>query len=334
MFIKLPFLRSLKVCLCVLAYVFAHTAFAQDACPAVNCDCASLPNETWQNVCSSHEAAIKKACVANKNIPKDYCGVHGLAATPLPLLTELSDVEVVSRSEISSLNQKVAAMYWSLHADLDLAGEAIKEGKYGRGQEVLKLMDDNIDNLFRVQRQVSTSFIAYEEEGDAENAWEDYSEDSLKMAKDIDRFGVKMLKEHESAEGKAKKAYRILGVKALRMSGKAYEHAAYAYVQDRQHDDAAKIWKRASEVSKLILESKIASGAEQAHIDYYRFQTAARLHRASLHQLLDGEEKDAKKQLEASKEFMDDPSHVEGLLVEPEPEEGEEKESRGFKLFR
>ncbi|MDO6425118.1 hypothetical protein, partial [Saccharophagus degradans] len=78
------------------------------------------------------------------------------------------------------------AMYWSLHADLDLEGDAIKANKYGRGQELLKLMDDNIENLFRVQRQVTTSFIAYEEEGDAVNAWEDYSEDSLKMARDID----------------------------------------------------------------------------------------------------------------------------------------------------
>lgn len=330
---KSKVLRRVSGTVSLIAAGYASLAAAQDNCPAVNCDCASLPNEAWQNVCSSHETAIKAACVENKNVPKDYCGVHGLAATPLPLLTEFTDVEVVSRSEISSLNNKVAAMYWSLHADLDLAGEAIKAGKYGRGQEVLKLMDDNIDNLFRVQRQVTTSFIAYEEEGDAEKAWADYSEDSLNMAQNIEKFGKKMLSQHESAEGKAKKAYRILGVKALRMAGKAYEHTAHAYVQDRQHDEAAKAWKKASAISKVILESKIASKADQAHIDYYRFQTASRLHRASLHRLLDGEEKDAKKDIEASQEFMANPSQVDELFAEPEPEPEEKKESRGFKLF-
>lgn len=310
-------------------------AYAQDNCPAVNCDCASLPSEVWQQSCARHETAIKKACADNKGVATDFCAIHGLNATPLPLLTDLTGVEVVSEAEISSLNNKVAAMYWSLHADLDLAGEAIKAKKYGRGQEVLKLMDDNIENLFRVQRQVTTSFIAYEEEGDAENAWEDYSEDSLKMARDIDKFGTKLLKQYDEAqEDKPKRAYGILAVKALRMAGKAYEHAAYAYVQDRQHDDAAKIWKRASEISKIILDHKIATNAEQAHIDYYRYQTATRLHRASLHQWLDGEEKDAKKELEESKAFMDDPTLVDDMLVEePEPEEPEEK-SRGFKLFK
>lgn len=303
---------------CVL---FLPASYAASSCPAINCDCPSLPNESWQLVCSVHEGKIKDACVKNGNQPTDFCAIHGPSARPLPLVLELGDVTLLPEDEIKQVHKQAATMYWSIHTDMETAATLAKEGKYGESIGTLKIVDRNLDTLFTMQRQVTISHEVNEDTGRAISAWKDYSGDTLKEAENMFKIGKMMWDQKDEGDVKHKKAYPILSTKVLRMASKAYEMAAYAYSGAKKDDDAAKVWRDASDVSKVIMDHKIAEKAQSAHIDYYRKQAAMRLHRASYHWMMDNEEEDAKVSLQASVEYMENKNALSDLLKEPGEEE-------------
>lgn len=292
---------------------------AQNQCPKISCDCMKLPVEPWQSICANYEKKIKQACAKNGGEPTTYCALHGPDATPLPLAISVPAVEVIPVEDIAETNRRIASMYWSVRTDVDLALEQVEKGQHVRAQQIIKVVEANIQNLFENQHQVVVSWVSYEEEKNAIKAWRDYSSDTENMAEYIEKRAADLWKRFEQAEDKTvKKVNRVLSHKLLRLAGEVYEQAAYAYDGGVQYEESAKVWSKAAGLTKLLIEQKQSLGASQQGIEYFRYQAAARLHRASYEWLMEEQMRDAKNSLQESQPYMKEPRSVDPLLAEEE----------------
>lgn len=322
LFSKIKFFVSL------LLIGFGLPAVAQDSCPAVDCDCGSLPTKQLKSVCFVTEIQLKKACDENEGKPTSYCTISGLKGSPLPLSIELQEITYAQKDQISGLNKQVAALYWSLRTDNDSADEAITSSKFGQAQEILRTMDSNIDNLFNIQRRVTESWVMMDQTRRAKKAWKDYLKDSKDAAEKMNKSGLALLDGRASEEPDVQRAYVILGQEFLSMSGRMYEQIGYGYSQIDKLSDAAKSLKIASEISKTIYELKATEKAKPAHVEFYRNQTAARLHRASVYWITAKKEKEAQAELQASTKFFDSNAQFNELLKKEEEKAAQEEKEK------
>ncbi len=324
---------------CVLAILFMPIAAFAEQCPAINCDCTSLSNASWANACTEHEKRIKKACVANANVPKDYCALHGPSAKPLALALSLAPlaknagVAKDGVTDVAKVDEKIAAVYWAIYADTDEAKEAFDEGRFARTMQIFKLVDTNIAQLFNLQRQAA---VLLQNDGNAEalpKAWRKYGEDSNDYAKKIRKFGVEIAdKIDDATSAKEKKIYSVLSQMALRMAGEGYEHAAYALGMAGAHKASAKSWQAAAGISERLIAINQAAGVKESGVKFTKLQVAARLHRASYHWLLDEDRGDAIKQLEKAQAFVDQAT-VENIAAVIAAEKVIEKEESFLSRF-
>ncbi len=296
-------------------------AEVSEVCPAISCDCTSLPKAEWQATCADHEKQIKKRCAANKNKPMDYCSIHGPMGTPLPLAMRFTNVAVLPEKDVTAAHKSLDGMYASVHADLATMKKKASSLSFKEALQLAKTLDETINRIFETERQVAMSWLVYEQQKDAVGAWRSYAGDSLDMAEQFTEFADEMWQAYgsENHDG-AKKAYKILAFKVWRLAGKAHEMSAYSYAGANKSKKAAKAWSLAADISKVVLAAKQSSKAKLSHINFYRFQAASRLHRASYHFSVTGDSEEALKMLSAA----NDVSPGDELLALIELEENQE----------
>lgn len=297
----------------------------QEICPQINCDCGSLPIEGWQVVCRTHESKIKASCAANNNTPTAYCSLHGPSASPLPMAIHFSEVMVLPQEAIENLHKNAATMYWSVHSDLSSLKAKTSSAHFREALDLLKIMDRNLDTMFEQQRQVTISWLVYENEDEAAGAWKKYADDSRDMAEDLFAYGQELWQKYQSNTVEAtRNAYKVMGFRTLRLSGKAFEMAAYAYAGSDQNKAAARAWSRGSEVSKAIMEGKRESEANSSHVSFYQHQAAARLQRASYHWALEEDSSNATEALMSAQAITPGDDALKAVIEQEESAEAQE----------
>ncbi len=299
-----------------LALTLSLSVSAQDQCRKISCDCESLPSETWQKACSNQEARIVANCFKSKAQTYGYCSLHGPKANAVPLELTLANVTPVSKEEAVKLNNKVAVLYWSLYKGFDQFSKSIEENKADEASDQLKTFAHNLDNLFETQQLVSASLDKAGEKAHAQSTWRDYSSDTLTIATDIFIKAESVLNNYDALSNEnEREKMRLLGLDLMNLSGKMYEQVGFAYAKGQRHKHAAQAWKNASKASALAMAHSSDSEAEKSH-DFYRLQSAARLHRASFHWTLGLGRGSAKEVLAESQKFMDDNSELSSVVDE------------------
>jgi len=303
--------------------VLAMAAYGQktEICPQIDCDCGTLPSEQWQTACSSHERQIKQRCAGNNNVPLDFCSVHGPAATPLPLALKFTEVSVLPEAELDREHKSAANFYSSVYQDLTTMKTKVSALRFKEALSLAKNIDHNIESLFALQRRVTMSWLVYEKSSDAVSAWRNYADDSEEMAQELYDYGQELWGKYSEANNDAaKKAYKVLTFKILRNAGKGYEMAAYGYSGGERSKKAAEVWMEAANVSKTVLAAKKESNADSSHINFYQYQVASRLHRASYHYAIDSENSEALKVLTLAQEVVPQNNLAALIKVEEEKE--------------
>ncbi|WP_086931286.1 hypothetical protein [Agarilytica rhodophyticola] len=282
---------SLTVVVALTLTTYAPSAKSQSSeqCPAINCDCNSLPNVQWALVCNAHEDFIKNACVENGNTPKDYCLVHGLDGRPLPLTIKFSEFEVDDSINVKELDERIDRLVLNIQAGINEAREDVAEKKYKRTLQILKLQDSNIDNIFQLQQQIDAYYIAINKAKKMRRSWKKYSESAELYAAGFRDLGMDLSANIEQSQTDKERAiFSLLSRKALRIAGKGFEHSGHAYAKFNQHSKAAEAWKISSDVATSLIEINKLNTNEYKNIEFIEFQAASRLHRSSLHWLIDG----------------------------------------------
>lgn len=290
---------------CFIAVLsLSSNVFSADQCSSIDCDCKALPLESWQAVCVNHQTNLKRNCAESiRGARTAYCSVHGPAANRLPFDTHLSRVDVLSEKEIKPMNSQIAAMYWSVHADLNFVKSRVKKQKFDEATEMLRIIDSNVDSLFKVQRQVGNSWAAHKQKEKSTSAWSHYSEDTLDAANDYYSYADALWNTREkTGDELAQKELKLLTYRVLRVAGKLFEQAGYAFSRADAHLDAAQAWKRSANTSMDLIKYKADASAITEDVSYYELQAAARLHRASYHAVTG---KGAKQAIDSLNESME-----------------------------
>ncbi|WP_185236244.1 hypothetical protein [Teredinibacter franksiae] len=293
--------------------VLSH-AQSSSVCPAVNCDCGSLQNQAWQELCITHETKIKKKCAANSNTPIDFCSVHGPSAKPLPFTLKYTDIQMLPQESIKASDQLIMESYSQIDADLKHIKSRVDNLYFKESIALIKALEGKIEGLFSSQRQVTASWAANDSDGKAVGAWRRYAENTEKLAEAEYAFGKALWEQYQKADSNLKKAYRVVGFKVLRMAGESYEMAGLSYSGGEKNKSAAEAWISGAEVAKSILEAKKESDANASHVDFYQYQAASRLHRAGYHWALANKEKDALEALTAAQEIAPE-AELEALIA-------------------
>jgi len=302
--------------LCVLASLLylPLNVSSQEQCSKINCDCNSLPTTLWVQACKSQEAKIALDCVKQKENELSFCSIHGPLANRLPLDLDLKETQRYSLEEVGNLNNRVAVLYWEIMKDFRSFEGHLNRVPLETAKKKLDSVEGNVDALFTYQRQVGNSLISDKRDALAQLAWREYSADTLSFGSDFLIRAESLLNSYdEFVNEETREEVRGLGLRLMKLSGKVYEQIGYAYSNGMRHKHAAKAWKNAADASALVLAH---SAGESRASAYYRFQSAARLHRASYHWVIGGGRGGAEESLAESQKFMDDASSISGLVEE------------------
>lgn len=308
--ISYHFITILLLSVCSLA------AFAADQCSSISCDCQNLPTKSWVNTCQNQESRLIANCVKDKKQDLGYCSLHGPMANRLPLELNVKaiDVELVNIEDVPKLNNRVAVLYWAIIKDFDSLESYLLEHAYSEAEKKLDTINTNAQTLFEIQVQATRSFSAANREALAQMAWRDYSADTLSFGSDFYIRAESILNTYDDvADAASRSRYRDIGLRLMALSGKVYEQVGYAYAGGMRHKHAAKAWKNAASASALVMAH---SSAENMPLGFYRFQSAARLHRASYHWVIGSGRGSAEESLAESQKFMDDDSSISSLVEE------------------
>lgn len=259
--------------------VLSFPTYAQNACSNISCDCSSLPIDSWKSICKEKEKHIASTCDSQNNYsPQGFCSIHGPAANRIPLSINLDNSIIVAEEDIIRLNYKIAILYWSLHKDLDMLQDKVNQDSWDKALHYVKLIDMNTDQLFNVQKQVVNSYMASDEEAEAQKSWRDYSVDTLKVGNMLYDYGKAMLNAANAQnDGQQKVDTHKLAFELLKISGRMHEQAGYAYANGVRHALASKTWKQAADISQTLSKAD----ADRSRVNMYRQQTAMRLNKAS-----------------------------------------------------
>lgn len=289
---------------------------AQEQCSTVNCDCASLPTESWATTCKNQEARLIADCVKSGEV-KGFCSLHGPLANRLPLDLDIEAEGLFALEEIPKLNNRVGVLYWAIIKDFDSLEAFVKTQDFARANEKLNTLVLNIEELFETQLQVGNSLTADSKPALAQLAWRDYSADSLSIASDFFIRAESLLNTYDGlTDATLRDEARDLGLRLMEMSGKVYEQVGHSYASGMRHKHAAKAWKNAADASALVMAHATSNSVQHHKPDFYRFLSAARLHRASYHWVVGSGRGGAEESLAESQKFMDDGSSLSSLVEE------------------
>lgn len=301
----------------VLSLTAASFTYAQDQCRKISCDCENLSTESWQKACSNQESRIIANCFRSPQEEYGYCSLHGPAANAVPLALSLQNPAAVSLDETSRLNNKIAVLYWSMYKGFDTLSEAVAQGNAESARVTLQTFEHNLDELFLTQQTVAKSLMAAGANAEAQSAWRDYSSDTLTVATDVYIKAESLLNNYDAINDAAERdQMRLVGLHMINMGGKMFEQVGYAYAQGQRHKHAAQAWKNASKASALAMAHTFNEADSGKSGDYYRLQSAARLHRASYHWTFGLGRGNAQESLAESQKFMDDNTEISSVLNE------------------
>ena len=262
---------------------FAQGPINEAPCAHIHCDCASLPKASWINVCRAREQAIIQRCEKAHSTEGLYCTAHGPAANQLPLTLKFNKVDIAASEELSALFKRVAAIYWVSRKDVQAIEDDIEQSRFDHAQGKMNLLSRNIDNLFYLQRQITLSLEISDMQDEVLNVWKDFANDTLELAgttKDASR----RIWNQDSEKGilNQRKSEK-LSLKMIENSAQLLEQAAFCFGEAGQHEQAARIWEKAAEVSQFLIDAHTARPSSGMRLQALMYQRAARLHRASYH---------------------------------------------------
>jgi len=261
------------------------------------------------------EQNLIQSCKGSSGSKMGYCSIHGPGANRLPISLNLDTTTIEQSNSIKLLNYKFAAIYWSMYKDMDYIESKMKKAEYAMGEQRLRVLQMNTENLFEIQKHLVALLEISDNLAEVEKSWRHYSEDTEAVAKQLLALGDTLMQSSTPTANSTnnKQGSRELALDVIAASGDLYEQVGYAYSQGERHKLAAQSWKQAANISSLLLsQAEKRNRADDA--EYHRYLAATRLHRASYNWALSIDQESAKTALAESQSFVNDGESIEGLV--------------------
>lgn len=317
--VRVPRFSSLSSIFYVFSFLslYISSLAVANVCPAVNCDCSSLPSENWQMACVQYESILKDQCASNEGNPTNYCAIHGAAAFPVALSFKPIPMSAPLPSKEDEFGRKLDMTLWSLETDMELANSRLKSYSLAQVFEALKIIDANIETVFSIRQSEDDFFVAEDKSLSLrQKKWEVFAEIISGYQLSLDDFSQQLFTLYKQAEKeKLKRSFGSLAVKSLRVSGKLREMLAIVYHESGNDELSAKNWTAAgNDTSQLIAIQEKLEGKPE-YLVYFQLLAATEFHRGSFHWLLSNNVAMAQKNRLQAKVFMPQTQEIENLLM-------------------
>ncbi|SMF04972.1 hypothetical protein SAMN02745866_00390 [Alteromonadaceae bacterium Bs31] len=226
-------------------------------------------------MCVTRESLLRESCEKEAKEKLGNCIVHGPAASRPSLVLDEKNTSPEQAKGIQLLSYKLAAMYWSIQQDMQFIDNHIGTSEYVMAEQRLKLMLYNNQMLFNIQQQLAHLIEGSGNTAQVAQSWRNFADETDQLTLQFFTSSTALLNNEKTQEKATKLAQQMLSA-----TGDLYEQVAYAYTQARQHELAANTWKQSASISSTLL-SIAENNNDKEVIDYYRYQSATRLHRAS-----------------------------------------------------
>lgn len=277
--------------------VMGAVAYGQTLCPAIDCDCAAMPDEKWQGICLAHERAIKQECVTHNDTPQNYCRLHGPLGKPIAVSTkasELPELKSLSSDDIKSKEKMAQTSQWSIQQDFVTATEYQKEGSIKKAYQISNILESNAQRLFLLQREAVHGWATSENVNRARELAQKYSTQWGEFSKSLEEFSDALLTHANQTDDElSSQQYQKMGFKVARFAATVLEYSAFVQVEADMQKEVAGVWQQAASVSEQLVNRAVAVGLDDKYVKYYREQASARWHRATYHWLLSQQEQES-----------------------------------------
>lgn len=291
----------------VMAALYAGSVQAGQ-CVKVDCDCSSIGDENWRQVCQRQESEVRDSCVASGGVLKSYCGLHGPNAFPVAISLKTTGFADQSPDiDVRALEKQIKTQTWSLQDSLATLKKKEDSQKFGEAIQLLGLFERDIDRLYSLQKQKLVLQQKNDRSKVARSDAQDYSEQQIDKAEELSSYSEQLWQKAGSAsDKKSQKAYSVLSFKLTRLVASIYEQSADLLAITDQYERAAQTWQKASTVANQLMEMEIATENKARHVQFYQAQATARLNRATFYWLkTDGHLEQVQKNTRLANQYTD-----------------------------
>ncbi len=275
----------LMVCLVMLFMPLISTAEADNSCPAVDCDCSAMALPRWQAQCLEAQAQTRMACAANGGVPTQYCTLQGPNAKPVAFAAPRPEVDNITAETLQRDKRQLLMLSWSINDDLSRVKEREQQGMFGDALQIEKLLEENVERLFKTQWQIAEGERKTQSAEAAVALWLKYHAEYQSIVAQLDDYGNQLWQKYEQAakDSREQKAYLLLSMRILRLTSLGREHLALASVGQGDAKNAAQAWQQAALQSMNLMKKEMVATGKPERVDYYRYQAATRWHQASFY---------------------------------------------------
>lgn len=311
-------MRKLRLFLAFLITVISAYSFSEERkgdveCAAISCDCNTLPSNSWKSLCVKKENSLKADCKNPATKALGYCSIHGPSANRIPITLNISTTSEEQSNSFKVLHYKFAAIYWSIYKDMGFIEVAVEEQQFAMAEERLHILQTNSNNLFDIQKQLTALLKESHNSPQLKKSWNTYSKDIETVGHRLNDYADTLLANF--AKSKHQEKYQQLALNLTETAGDLFEQVGYSYYKGKHYQKAAKAWKKSADIASFMI-SQATKHNDLQQAEFYRYQAATRLHRASYNWTLAVNQKNAHSTLIEAQRYMDNKEELEPLIKE------------------
>lgn len=284
-------IKSIKVSLLLWVVALCPAisyADSESQCRKVDCDCSSVPQGQWRQLCEVRETLIISECNENSGRVKTYCGLHGPLA--FPVATSLQKSLMLELSSQSTppevLSKAIESQLWSITQDFNSMQAQESEGKVGKAAQVFNIYRNNSRKYFGSQLSLLSSPALQKDPAVFAGTSRQFAAQSQQLSQNMAEFSDTLWRNSFKVNDETLiKPYRSFAFKVLREAATQAERSAEIWAKVGEFELAARQWQNSVEITRKLLKWEGSTTNNPKYVAFYQKQATSRLNRATLYWL-------------------------------------------------
>ncbi len=265
----------------VLIFLLPFAVQAQE-CPALKCDCDSIPSSEWRSQCEQYSSSNR--CDAAKS--SNYCPVAGFAARALPLSVVKAEGEDIA--DLDKAIEKLKLLSWAIREDNSAAVTLQSRGELKAALAKRKGENSKRRQLHKASLDVARYYFQQGRDAEAKDLFAGLVARNQKDAELSLQAGLALWQTREDYS--SPKVAEVLAQRIMRNASLEAEMAADFSRRSQEYSDASRYWAQSAEITDQLLSWKQEQGAKAKVIAFYQQSSAARWYQSALTALMDDDE--------------------------------------------
>jgi len=255
-------------------------------CEQINCDCASISDNTWRLQCHQNEIHVIKNCNAGISTADNVCALGGVNALPSGLSKELFIRALPPRQNKRSIEGVVRSFEQQARLILEeqvVLHTLVELNMYGAAVDAFNRQHQAISQSYALYLSALADMKEQKHHSDADRLgrmWHNhYANLPAQMVEDANDLWAKM---DQQTNNDVKMSQKMMSQMLLRGAGNILEYSADVHMTLGEPQAALALWLKSAELTSQLVANKIEAGDRLSHIEFYQRREASRWQKASV----------------------------------------------------